>query len=541
MNDYPDIGLNIKEKGKNTFLNSDNKTLINKAVELGHGILSKTGSLVVETGFFTGRAAKDKYVVKNKETEHTIWWENSLNEMSEETFESLKIKAIDYLNKQENLFITERSVGAHTTHNIGARLISNRPSAALFSNHLFREKMREFDQRDFTILHVPGLEIDPEDYSDLRSKTVITTCFEKKITIIMGTYYAGEIKKSMFSVLNYLLPDQGILPMHAGANEGEKEGPSVFFGLSGTGKTTLSTDEGRLLIGDDEHALHDEGLFNFEGGCYAKTFKLSKEAEPGIWEASNRFGNMLENVVIDKKTLEVDFDDKSLSENGRSSYPLSFIEGIKPSSQGPLPKQIFFLCADAFGVLPPVSKLTKEQAMFYFVLGYTAKVAGTEIGVKEPTATFSPCFGAPFMLRHPSVYAELLGKFIEKHNIQVWLVNTGWTGGVYGVGERFPIKVTRQIIRAIQKDNLKNTPMVEEDIFGLQIPKSLSGVPESLLNPRNVWVNKSDYDEKAKELALSFHKKMKKFPSFYQSYKVGSPTYRGKTASYRFPEKTTSP
>ena len=529
MNFYSKLGLNVEQEC-HVHLNSENKDLIEKAVTLGHGLLSNEGSLVVKTGTFTGRAAKDKYVVKNKENEKTIWWENDLREMSKETFQTLKKLAIDHLNEKRDLFITERSVGAHPLHNIGARLVSSRPSAALFTNHLFRDKVRELNEEDFTILHVPGLAIDPEKFPDLRSKTVITTCFEQNITIIIGTFYAGEIKKSMFSILNYKLPEKGILPMHAGANENEKEGPSIFFGLSGTGKTTLSTDEGRLLIGDDEHGLDDEGIFNFEGGCYAKTYKLSKEAEPGIWKASNRFGNMLENVVINEETKAVDFDDKSLSENGRSSYPLSFIDGIKDSSRGSLPKQIFFLTADAFGVLPPVAKLTKEQAMFYFVLGYTAKVAGTEVGIKEPRATFSPCFGAPFMLRHPSVYAELLGQFIEKHNIQVWLVNTGWTGGGYGVGKRFPIKVTRQIIRSIQKDNLKNVEMAQEPIFGLHLPKQLEGVETSLLNPKMAWEHPSDYDLKAKELALSFHHKMRKFPLFYDSYKSGGPLLKGKKA-----------
>ena len=519
MDFYKELGLKFK---KEACINAEDKVLVEKAVSLGHGELSKNGSLVVKTGSFTGRAAKDKYVVKTQKTEKNVWWENALREMSTETFNSLKKLAVDYLNEQTDIFITERSVGAHKTHNVGARLITSRPSAALFSNHLFRDKIRELNQDDFTILHVPGLEIDPEKFQELRSNTVITTCFEQKITIIIGTFYAGEIKKSMFSILNYELPEKGILPMHAGANEGP-QGPSVFFGLSGTGKTTLSTDEGRLLIGDDEHALYDEGVFNFEGGCYAKTYKLSKEAEPGIWSACNKFGNMLENVVMDPVTKEVDFDDKSLSENGRSSYPLSFIDGVKDSSQGPLPKQIFFLTADAFGVLPPVAKLTKEQAMFYFVLGYTAKVAGTEVGVKEPQATFSPCFGAPFMLRHPSVYAELLGHYIEKHNIQVWLVNTGWTGGVYGVGERFPIKVTRQIIRSIQKDNLKDVEIVQEPIFGLQIPRELEGVETNLLNPKKSWANLDEYDDKARELALSFHQKMRKFPAFYETYKKGAP------------------
>jgi phosphoenolpyruvate carboxykinase (ATP) len=492
---FKNLGLDLDKK---VTVNAKPDFLINKAVELGHGVLAKNGSLVVKTGAHTGRAAKDKYVVYSDSTKDSIWWDNNLNKMNPENFNKLKNRVVEYLNEQDELFMSENSVGAHPVQNIGVRVLTPRPSAALFANYLFRKMEREFNQNDFTILHAPQLKIDPAEYG-AKNETVITTCFETKTTIVVGSLYNGEIKKSMFCVLNYVLPEMGILPMHAGANEMKNGDVSVFFGLSGTGKTTLSTDEGTLLIGDDEHGLSDEGVFNFEGGCYAKTFELKEEAEPGIWRASNRFGAILENVVMSEDG-ELDYDDKSLSENGRSSYPLDFIDGIKDCSTGKVPKNIFFLTADAFGVLPPVSKLSKDQAMYYFVLGYTAKLAGTEIGVVEPQTTFSPCFGAPFMLRHPSVYADLLGEYIDKHNIQVWLINTGWTGGEYGVGHRFPIKVTRQIIRTIQKNGLKDVPTSTDPIFGLEIPQAVEGVDQKVLWPKECWADKCCYEVRAKNL-----------------------------------------
>ena len=509
------LGLNLNDAKRKIYLNPGTDFLIKKTVEMGHGILAKNGALVVKTGKFTGRAANDKYVVMNAASKEKIWWENNINVMTPENFSKLKNKVIGYLNGDRDLFVSENSVGAHPVHNLGVRVISERPSAALFSSYLFRKMERPFAAKDFHVLHAPLLDIDPLEFG-VKSKTVITTCFETNMTIIVGTLYAGEIKKSMFSILNFLTPDVGTLPMHAGANEGPNGDVSLFFGLSGTGKTTLSTDEDRKLIGDDEHGLSDEGVFNFEGGCYAKTYKLSKEQEPDIWEASTRPGSFLENVVLDEKTGLIDFNDKSISENGRSSYPLDFIKNIKKSATGGIPQNIFFLSADAFGCLPPVSKLNKEQAMYYFVLGYTAKLAGTEVGVVEPTATFSPCFGAPFMIRHPSVYAKLLGKYIEKYNIQVWLINTGWSGGPYGVGERFPIKITRQIIRSIQKTGLKGFVMQKDPIFKLEIPNEIPGVDSSALNPRNTWKSGEEYDKKATELAKSFDTAMSKFGNIFK-------------------------
>lgn len=520
---YTDLGINADI---NTYSNMPTNFYIQETVRTGHGKLTKDGACVVETGKHTGRSAKDRYIVRTETTENTVWWENNLTPMTPDTFLKLKSKVVDHLNSFETLYINERSVGAHETHNIGARLVTPNPQYCLFTNHLFRDKIRDFNDTDFTILHAPTLVVDEKEF-ETRSGTIVTTCFDTNTTIICGTRYAGEIKKSMFAAMNYRLPEIGILPMHAGASKMQNNETSVFFGLSGTGKTTLSTDVGCLIIGDDEHGLSSDGVFNFEGGCYAKTFNLSKDDEPEIWDATNRFGAMVENVIMDEKSGEIDFANKSLTENGRSAYPLDFIADLEPTSQGQVPSHIFFLTADAFGVVPPVSNLTKEQAMFYFVLGYTAKLAGTEIGVTEPQATFSPCFGAPFMLRHPSVYAKLLGEYLDKHDINVWLVNTGWTGGAYGEGSRFPIKVTRQIIRQIQANNVNNTQTEADPIFGLNIPVGIDGVEADMLQPQKTWKDQSAYVPKAQELAKSYHSQMKNFGSFYDENIKGAPTYNG--------------
>lgn len=525
MDFYNKLGFNLQNTSK-FFHNVPNNLLIEKSVQKGHGHLTKDGALLVLTGKQTGRSAQDKYVVKSASTENSIWWENALRSMTKENFEKLKTKAIAYLNENDReVFITERSVGAEEKHNIGTRVISSHPHHILFSNHMFRAPIAAMNDNAFTVIHVPEMVINPSEF-DVRAETVITTCFDTRVTVIVGTLYAGEIKKSMFSIMNYVLPDKKVLPMHSGASRLPNGEVSVFFGLSGTGKTTLSCDEGTLLIGDDEHGLSDEGVFNFEGGCYAKTYKLSKETEPGIYKASTRFGSLLENVVMDNKTGAVDFFDKSIAENGRSSYPLSFIEELEKTSKGKVPSHIFFLSADAFGVLPPVAKLTKEQAMFYFVLGYTAKLAGTEIGVTEPQAAFSPCFGAPFMLRHPSVYAELLGHYLDKYNTNVWLINTGWTGGGYGVGERFPLATTRKIIRAIQSNDLNKVDTTREAIFGFNIPTQVGDIAQSVLHPEQSWPDKSDYEKKSKELAASFHKQMQKFGDFYNTNIEGAPLHK---------------
>ena len=523
MNEFlSTLNINVNSPKKNIHVNRPNGYYIEETLKRGLGKLSKDGSLLVETGKFTGRAAKDKYVVKSPRTEKSVWWANDVNEMSPENFEKLKNHVANYLNNQSDLFITERSAGAHPIHNVAIKLISTSPSHALFSNHMFREKIREFDaSKDFTILHAPMLELNPSDFKT-KTSTCIITCFDTNTVIICGTQYAGEIKKSVFSILNFILPERGILPMHAGSNKSKDE-TSVFFGLSGTGKTTLSTDEGRLLVGDDEHGLSDEGVFNFEGGCYAKTISLSQKNEPGIWKATNQFGALVENVVMDPASRTFDFDDESITENGRSSYPLSFIDSVDPSHQGDVPKNIFFLTADAFGVLPPVSMLTRDQALYYFVLGYTAKVAGTEAGITEPTPSFSACFGAPFMLRHPSEYAKLLGEYMDRHDMKVWLINTGWTGGPYGVGERYPIPVTRKIVRSVQSGLMAKVPMEKDPIFGLQIPANVDGIDNEVLFPNKSWSSQESYEEKAKTLAKSFHKQMDKFGDFAARLKNAGP------------------
>ncbi len=506
---YLDLGLK-PQSTRSIIINPPSNILIEQSVIKGQGRLAQSGALIVKTGKHTGRSAKDKYIVKNIESENSIWWENDIHPMSTDQFMDLKSDVLAYLNEDKDLYITETSVGAHEKHNIGIRLITSHPSHALFSQYLFRKKIREFGDDDFTIIHAPEFQAPIEKYGN-HSETIVATCFKCKTTIIVGTLYAGEIKKSMFCVMSYVLPERNILPMHSGCNRLQNGDVSVFFGLSGTGKTTLSTDEGTLLIGDDEHGLSDEGVFNFEGGCYAKTYRLSEETEPGIFRASNRFGGLLENVVLNPKTGKVDFFDKSLSENGRASYPLSFIDDLEKSSQGKVPHHIFFLCADAFGVLPPVAKLTKEQAMDYFILGYTAKVAGTEIGVKEPQETFSPCFGAPFMLRHPKEYAKLLGEYLDKYPIKIWLINTGWTGGPYGEGQRFPLHTTRKIIRTIQSDQLKDAKFEKDPYFDLEIPCHVDKIPVSLLFPEKSWENPEKYAEKAKQLSNAFKKQMELF------------------------------
>ncbi|MBL6990141.1 MAG: phosphoenolpyruvate carboxykinase (ATP) [Bacteriovoracaceae bacterium] len=520
-----ELGIEFERTPHAVNINPPNSFLIEKSIASGQGRLSENGALVIKTGKYTGRAAKDKYVVKAPSTEDTIWWENNILPMSPEVFEKLKKTVIQHFNENTDLFVTDKSIGTQNQYSLGLRLISTSPSHAIFSNHLFRDAITSPRDSNFTILHAPTLIVDPKEFGT-RSETIITTCFDCNTIIIVGTKYAGEIKKSAFSIMNYLLPKKKILPMHAGANKNKSNNNvSVFFGLSGTGKTTLSTDDGRLLIGDDEHGLHNTGIFNFEGGCYAKTYKLSATVEPGIYNASTQYGSILENVILNPENRRPDFNDCTITENGRSSYPLTYIEDVDQSAQGGIPSHIFFLTADAFGVLPPVSKLTKIQAKYYFILGYTSKLAGTEDGIKEPQATFSSCFGAPFMLRHPIEYATLLGEYLSKFKMNVWLINTGWTGGPYGVGNRYPIQATRQIIRSIQADALNDVTMKKDPIFGLNIPKKVDGVSSPLLNPAQTWKKHENYLIKAQELALSFHKQMAQFEAFDHDLTAGSPTY----------------
>lgn len=491
------------------YKNSHKSFLIEKALQKKEGSLGPNGELVVLTGTHTGRSADDKYIVKNEITKDKIWWENNIREMSEKDFKVLLTDVMEYLQKEKELYYTERSIGNSKHFSLGIEFISTQSSAAFFTQYMFKNHEGAKHNEHFKIIHVPFFEVDIHKYK-ARSSTMIVTCFKEKITIITGTLYAGEIKKSMFSVMNFLLPDIGILPMHSGANQNNENESFVFFGLSGTGKTTLSTDSGTLLIGDDEHGLSDMGLFNFEGGCYAKTYKLTSKTEPTIYQASTRYSSFLENVKLKDDRSEIDFFDDAITENGRSSYPLEFISDRVSSGTGKIPKHIFFLSADAFGVLPPVSLLTTEQAMDYFILGYTAKLAGTEMGLKGPKATFSPCFGAPFMLCHPSVYAKLLSHFIQKYQMHVWLINTGWYGGSYGKGERFPLSITREIIRSIQNHEQDQALFSTEEIFNLKIPSKLREINLNILNPKRAWANEEEYTIEANKLAESFKEQLKK-------------------------------
>lgn len=492
-----------------TYTNLSSEELVQKTLEMGLGKLTPQGALLVKTGKHTGRAAQDKYVVSSDLSNKTIDWENDLRKMDRKVFDSIKEDVLASYKGNE-LFIQCNSAGADEKWNMNTVLVTPSPAHALFANHMFREKREKSGLAPYTMFHAPNLKIDSDKYGT-RSETVISICLETREILIVGTLYAGEIKKSIFSMMNYILPEHGILPMHCGANLGEKGDVSVFFGLSGTGKTTLSTDTGRQLIGDDEHGLSDDGTFNFEGGCYAKTFHLSYESEPEIYTATQTKGALLENVMYNEKTGELDFEDKTLTENGRVSYPLSYIPNIVKDSRAGVPNNIFFLCADAFGVLPPVSRLTLEQAKYYFLSGYTAKLAGTEVGVKEPQATFSTCFGAPFMMRPAKEYADLLADHVEKDHTSVWLVNTGWTAGGYGEGYRFPIRVTRRIIRLAQSGRLAECDFRKEDFFGLEIPTNVEGVEEELLNPVLTWKDKEAYAKTAKHLREMFEKNYKKY------------------------------
>jgi phosphoenolpyruvate carboxykinase (ATP) len=518
------LGLN---SNKTFQINKETPFLVEQTLKSGFGVLSNAGALMVKTGTHTGRSAKDKYLVKDAVTSETIDWSHDLIEMTPETFTKIKSWAIETLNAYNgDIYVSQRSAGAVSKYNVPATLVTTGPSHNLFFNNMFRPFDPKHGLEGFTIIHLPFNQIDATKFN-LRSNTCITTNFSTREVIVIGTAYAGEVKKSIFSILNYILPEKGVLPMHSGANLSKDKKVSVFFGLSGTGKTTLSTDEGFDLIGDDEHGLSDEGIFNFEGGCYAKTYKLKFESEPDIYKACHKFGTLLENVTYDENTRAVNFDDKTLTENGRASYALDAINNFVADSKGPVPSDLFFLSADAFGVLPPVAKLNANQAMYYFLSGYTAKLAGTEIGVTEPVAAFSTCFGGPFMMRHPQDYAKLLGQYMKKYNINVWLINTGWTGGGYGVGERFPIKVTRQILRSIQAGNAKNIQYDVDPFFGLSMPKEMNGIESYYLNPKNTWKDKAQYDVKAKELAMKFHKNFEKYSKMEKEILLGGPSFKG--------------
>jgi len=482
------------------------------ALKAGEAELTVDGVLCAETGVFTGRSPKDKFTVRDATTDKTMWWAGNQSITSEQ-FQALHEDFIKHAEGM-SLFAQDLYGGADPAFQIKTRVYTELAWHSLFIRTLLRRpdtaELASFVP-ELTIIDLPSFRADPKRHG-VRSENVVAIDFARKIVLIGGSYYAGEMKKSVFTTLNYYLPAKGVMPMHCSANVGPNGDSAIFFGLSGTGKTTLSADPKRTLIGDDEHGWGKDGIFNFEGGCYAKTIRLSEEAEPAIYAASRRFGAVLENVVLDPATREPDFDDGSKTENTRSAYPLDFIPNASPTGRAGQPKNLVMLAADAFGVLPPIAKLTPAQAMYHFLSGYTAKVAGTERGLgNEPQPEFSACFGSPFLPRHPAEYGNLLRELIAKHNVDCWLVNTGWTGGKYGVGSRMPIKVTRALLSAALDGSLRNVEFRTDKYFGFAVPTALPGVPSEILDPVNTWKDKAEFDKTARNLVAMFQKNFAKF------------------------------
>jgi phosphoenolpyruvate carboxykinase (ATP) len=513
----PDISINGQTiaSGAQLHRNLGTAPLVELAVKRGEGVLAKDGPLVVATGKHTGRSANDKFIVRDGETENTVWWGKTNKGMTPAHFAALKADFLQALAEKDTLFVQDLFGGSQPEHRVNVRVYTEFAWHSLFIRTLLVRpdafELAGFDP-EYTIIDLPSFRADPARHGS-RSETVIAVNFTEKLILIGGTRYAGEMKKSVFGILNYKLPVDGIMPMHCSANIGPKGDTAVFFGLSGTGKTTLSADASRTLIGDDEHGWSDTAVFNFEGGCYAKMIRLSPEAEPEIHATTKRFGTVLENVVIDPVTREIDLDDDTLAENSRGSYPIEFIPNASEQNMGPVPRNIVMLTADAYGVLPPIAKLTPDQAMYHFLSGYTARVAGTEIGVTEPTATFSTCFGAPFMPRHPSIYGNLLKERIAKGNVDCWLVNTGWTGGAYGTGNRMPIKATRALLNAALDGSLNDAEFRTDPNFGFQVPVAVPGVDSAILDPRSTWADKQAYEETAQKLVRQFIDNFEQFES----------------------------
>ncbi|HSR72981.1 MAG TPA: phosphoenolpyruvate carboxykinase [Kiloniellales bacterium] len=492
--------------------------LYSHALRRDEGILAEGGPLVVLTGQHTGRSPNDKFIVAESSTRDEIWWGKVNVATDQVTFDRLHAKMLAYFQGRE-LFVQDVFAGADPDYRLAVRVVSTSAWHALFARNMFihpgHDRLADFEP-EFTVLHAPFLEADPQT-DGTNSGTFILVDFARRLILIGGTVYAGEIKKSIFSILNFILPPQGVLPMHCSANIGEAGDTAIFFGLSGTGKTTLSADSTRTLIGDDEHGWSNAGIFNFEGGCYAKVIRLSAEAEPEIYATTQRFGTILENVVVDPETGALDLDDNRYTENTRASYPLDFIPNVSASGRGIHPRNVVMLTADAFGVLPPISRLSPEQAMYHFLSGYTARVAGTEKGLgNEPQATFSTCFGAPFMPRHPSVYAELLGERIRRSGTDCWLVNTGWTGGSYGVGKRMQIAYTRAMVRAALDGSLAKVETRTDPTFGLAIPVSCPEVPPEVLDPKSTWADSAAYDQTARELCGRFERNFEDFEPYVE-------------------------
>jgi phosphoenolpyruvate carboxykinase (ATP) len=504
-------GIDLKNLGT-VHHNLSTPQLYEEAIRRDEALMGHLGPLVVSTGKYTGRSANDKFVVREPFTEDMIWWGKINKPFDPVDFDKVLYGLRSYLQNKD-VFVQDGYAGADPKYRIKVRVISEHAWHSLFARNMF---IREFDpevidsfEPDYTVIHCPSFQADPSQ-EHTASEAFVLLNLDQRMVVIGGTSYAGEIKKSIFTVMNYLMPIQGVLSLHSSANVGPDGDSAVFFGLSGTGKTTLSTEADRALIGDDELGWSDEGIFNYEGGCYAKMIRLSDESEPEIYQTTRRFGTVLENVTIDPDTRRLDLS-QAATENTRGAYPITHIDNIAEGSMAGHPGHIFMLTADAFGVLPPIARLDPEQAKYHFISGYTAKVAGTERGVKEPQATFSACFGAPFMPLHPTVYADLLGKKIAEHDVSVWLVNTGWTGGPYGVGERFKIAHSRAVVRAALSGALANVDYVKDPIFGFSIPVECPGIPSELLNPRSTWSDPSAYDAKATELAGLFRRNFDEF------------------------------
>ncbi|GHO67764.1 phosphoenolpyruvate carboxykinase [ATP] 2 [Ktedonobacter sp. SOSP1-52] len=503
--------------------NLDPAVLIEQALSRKEGVLASNGAFRATTGSHTGRSPKDKFIVSNEEIASKIWWGENNHPMSPETFALIRQSLSDYLQGRD-VYVLDAAAGADPKYRMPIQVITELAWHNLFARQLFL-RANESDQTSenpgFTILCVPHFRMNPRAHGT-RSETAIIIDFEERLVLIAGTEYAGEMKKSIFTVLNFILPAQGVLPMHCSANIGEDGDVALFFGLSGTGKTSLSADPERRLIGDDEHGWGDNGVFNFEGGCYAKCINLSEKYEPQIWNAI-RFGSVYENVVLDEKTRNPKYEDSSLTENTRVAYPIDFIDNVVESGMGGQPQAVIFLTADSFGVLPPISKLTTKQAMYYFLSGYTSKLAGTERGVTSPQATFSSCFGAAFLPLRPGEYANLLRERIEKHNVRCYLINTGWTGGAYGIGSRININYTRQMVKAAINGDIERAEIMTDPIFGLQIPTTCPGVPAEVLQPRNTWIDQDGYDQQATYLAELFKKNFEQFTLVSEDIRAAGP------------------
>jgi phosphoenolpyruvate carboxykinase (ATP) len=507
-----DLGEHGLNPAGRVYRNPTTALLYTHALKRGEGQLAEGGPLAVDTGRHTGRSPKDKFVVREAGSEDRIWWGDVNQPLDEEHFDGLRARVAAFLEQEDDVYVVDAFAGADPAHRIAVRVITSRAYHALFARTMFidptEEELAEFAPQAL-VLHAPAVEADPAE-DGVRSSTFVVLHPSRTEVVIGGSYYAGEIKKSIFTVMNDRLPLEGVFPMHCSANVGDDGRVAIFFGLSGTGKTTLSADPERLLIGDDEHGWGDEGVFNIEGGCYAKVIRLSPTAEPEIYRTTRTFGSILENVAVDENGI-LDLDDAAKTENTRSAYKLEQIANALPTKRAGHPSSVVFLTADAFGILPPIARLSNEQAMFYFLSGYTAKVAGTEIGVSEPQATFSACFGAPFLPQPPAVYARMLGEKLARHSATVWLVNTGWTGGPFGEGRRMPIQETRAMLRAALDGDLDAADFRLDPVFGFEVPQAVPGVDSKLLDPRSTWADPAAYDRRAAELATMFRDNFERF------------------------------